>query len=80
MTPEHDQLFLDGLQPVDVPRIIGHNKERADRTLIEQTAEFLGGLVTNYHRTHRKDIKLVSVRGVDETGLPFTELHTRGQE
>jgi hypothetical protein len=78
VTPEQDQqLFLDGLQPTDIQRIIGHNQERADRTIIEQTAEFLGGLISSYHRVYREDIKLVSVRGVDDKGLPYTEVHIR---
>ncbi len=77
MKPEntnHEQMFLDGLQPVDIPRIIGENRQRADLTRIQQHAEGLGWLATSYAIAHREMPQIRVVRGVDDQNLPLVRI------
>lgn len=67
------QLFLDGLQPVDVQRLRGDIQQQADRNRIQQLTEQLGERITRYAQEHREMPRLRQVNGVDQNGLPIVE-------
>lgn len=71
---QHEQLFLDGLHEVDIPRIIGHNQQRADFSRLQETAQHLGSLLTDYALHHREMLSIRITRGVDENSKPTVRI------
>jgi len=75
MNPEQNQqLFLDGMQSVDVERVMGNPHQKADLSRIEQASQALGSLISQYATRWGGMPTIRQTNGVDDKGLPYSEL------
>jgi hypothetical protein len=57
----YEQLQIDGVQVVDIQRL----HEQTDYTRIQQTAQQLSQLLSNYVNTHNGDLSIRVTRGIE---------------
>jgi hypothetical protein len=71
---EGEQLFLEGLQPVDIERVMGNPHQRAELSKLEQFSEALGWLVTSYAIRWGGHPNIRQTKGVDQQGYPYSRV------